>query len=257
MIAGLVAALVAVRGAQAQPAAVEAEREYRLGYQALQGGDCEVALVHYRRSLALAPRPRTRFNIAACQEELGLIAEAIESYRAFLDHAEARDAAIVARARARLEELRGRPLEPAPPALEEGAATPPVAPPAPPLEIRVEPPAPRLELDGRTSAAAPVGRSPPAPVSVDLRLPPRRSREILRWGLGGLGAAGLTAGAVVGVYALRDIGSPSPFDHDRGKHRALIADGLFIAGTAAVIVAWRLARRPSPPATAHRRTVGR
>ena len=125
----LVVALALLAGvARAQPAVAEAEREFRRGYQALQAGDCVEALVHYRRSLALAPRPRTQFNIAACQEELGQLAEAVDGYRAFLAQAEARDAAIVAKARARLDALRPRlrgrvTLESDPP----GAATRPAA----------------------------------------------------------------------------------------------------------------------------------
>ncbi len=263
LIAVIVAAVVGVGAAHAQPAASEAEREFRLGFQALQAGDCDQALVHYRRSLALAPRPRTLFNIAACQEELGQVAEAIMSYRAFLDRAEARDAAIVAKARVRLDELRRR--LPAPDATPEPTAEVtaetraplPVDPP-PPMKRPIvgDPPAGPIELDGDRGPARPRlevtprdAAAQPEALAVDLRLPPRRSNAALRWGLGGLGAASLTAGAVVGVYALRDIASPSPFDHDRGKTRALVADGLFIAGTAALVVAWRLTRRPSRTAT--------
>lgn len=88
--------------------AVAAEREYRQGFAALQQGNCTVALSHYQRSYALAPRPRTLFNMAACQEELGQALLAWRSYHAFLAQAEARDAAIVTRARARIEVLRAQ-----------------------------------------------------------------------------------------------------------------------------------------------------
>lgn len=102
----LVAVLVACAAvASAQPAD-EAEREYQLGYAALQAGDCAEALVHYHRSFDATPRPRTLFNMAACQEELGLQADAWHNYRAFLELAEARDAKIVVKAEARVAALR-------------------------------------------------------------------------------------------------------------------------------------------------------
>ncbi len=404
LVAAIVAVIVGLGAAHAQPGGSEAEREFRLGYQALQARDCQTALVHYRRSLELSARPRTLFNIATCQEELGQDAAAIDSYRAFLARAESRDAALVVKARARLEALRGQlrgrlSIESDPPGaavqidgertprgvtpviltLEPGAhvvrlttaeavaveRTVEVTPaglialrvelPQPAaIEIQVEPPDALIELDrsgapargrlevvvrpgrhvvtvrrvgyhaeqieidaiaGRThtqrvrlrTAAAPaslviaglagatvtvdgvaVGTTPldagqlalgaidagsrevrveragHAPwraslalapgeaVTIDLRLPRATPRTSLRWGLGGLGVAGLAAGGVVGVLALRDVGSPMPADHDRGKTRALVADGLFILGTAAVITAWRLTRPPPLSATIRR-----
>jgi hypothetical protein len=110
----LVLVLVGPRGAPvpsfAQGAAADhdAEREYRLGYQALQAGDCLEALSHYRRSFDLVPRPRTLFNMAACEDQLGQAAEAWRNYHAFLSLAEPRDAEIVAKARVRIEALRAR-----------------------------------------------------------------------------------------------------------------------------------------------------
>lgn len=400
----LVVALLLLAGvARAQPAVTEAEREFRRGYQALQAGDCVAALVHYRRSLALAPRPRTQFNIAACQEELGQLVEAADGYRAFLARAEARDAAIAATARARLDalrlRLRGRvTLESEPPgaavqldgeraprgvtpltlALEPGAHVVRIGAgdaaveraievsPASVTALRVELPRPaviavavepgdaqialdggapvrgRLEvavrpgrhlvalrrpgfvdeqlaidavagrsveqrvrlraapvttalvirgiagatvrLDGRavgatadagglTIAGVAVGVrelrveragrvpwrgtvaiDPGEAVEVALRLPPTPTptRASLRWGLRGAGVAGIAAGGVVGVLALRDVASPIAADHDRGKTRALIADALFVVGSAALIAAWRLGRGRAATATIHR-----
>ena len=397
----LVALALLAGVARAQPAAAEAEREFRRGYQALQAGDCVAALVHYRRSLALAPRPRTEFNIAACQEELGQLAEAADGYRAFLAHAEARDAAIVATARARLDALRPRlrgrvTLESDPPgapvqldgeraprgvtpvtlALDPGAHVVRIGAgdaaveraievsPAGTTALRVELPRPaviavvvepgdgqivldggapvrgRLEaavrpgrhlvalrrpgfvdeqlaidavaggiyeqrvrlraaptttalvvraiggatvrLDGRVVGATPgdgggltiagvdvgvrelrveragrvpwrgtVAILPGEAVEVALRLPPTPTpaRTSLRWGLRGLGAAGIAAGGVVGVLALRDVASPIAADHDRGKSRALVADALFVVGTAALIAAWRLGHGRAATAT--------
>jgi len=398
----LVVALALLAGvARAQPAVAEAEREFRRGYQALQAGDCVEALVHYRRSLALAPRPRTQFNIAACQEELGQLAEAVDGYRAFLAQAEARDAAIVAKARARLDALRPRlrgrvTLESDPPgaavqvdgkrgsrgvtpltlALEPGGHVVRIGAGDAAVEraveviadgvtaLRVELPRPaviavavepgdaqivldggapvrgRLEaavapgrhlitlgrpgfvdeqvaidavagrtyeqrvrlraapattalvirgiagatvrLDARVVGATPsdgggltlggidvgvrelrverAGRVPwrgtvavvlGEAVEVALRLPPTPTpaRASLRWGLRGLGVAGFAAGGVVGVLALRDVASPIPADHDRGKTRALVADALFVVGAAALVAAWRLGRGRSATAT--------
>ena len=85
LVAAVIAAVACARAAHAQPAMADAEREYRRGYQALRAGDCDLAIVHYRRSLALVIRPRTLFNIATCQEQLGQKAEAAASYRAFLE----------------------------------------------------------------------------------------------------------------------------------------------------------------------------
>jgi hypothetical protein len=107
VVAMLVACLIAPRArAAAQRATEEAEREYKLGYHALRDGDCAAALVHYRRSYELSPRPRTLFNMAVCEEELGLTVDAWHRYRAFLAAAEDRDAKIVVKARARIEALR-------------------------------------------------------------------------------------------------------------------------------------------------------
>jgi hypothetical protein len=368
LLAGVVAIMVVARAAQGQPAMADAEREYRLGYQALRAGDCGLALVHYRRSLAIVTRPRTLFNIATCQEQLGQKAEAVVSYRAFLERAEPRDAAIVARARARLAALRGRvEIETSPPGaavlvdgdpssrgptplaltldpgrhditvvaadgatlqrtLEvtpDGVTTLHVELP-PPVRtgIPVEPRDPFVERDGGIGADAVVGRArePSAPraasslaslvlagtpgatvtvdgraagivpvasgrlvlravrpgvhelrvtrtgsvpwraslafaadesVTLDLDLPPSPRRALPR-ALRGLGIAGLAAGGLVGVLALRDVASASPAEHDRGKTRALVADGLIVVSTAALIAAWRLARPASPTMTIRR-----
>ncbi len=112
MIRLAIAAIALVVLAATSPAraddASEAEAEYRLGYKALSAGDCEQALVHYARSLELARRPRTLFNIASCQEQLGQDEDAWTSYHTFLELAEERDLAIVSKARKRVEVLRAR-----------------------------------------------------------------------------------------------------------------------------------------------------
>jgi hypothetical protein len=292
---------VAITPASAQRAADEAQREFRLGYEALQAGDCPEALVHYRRSLELSPRPRTLFNMAACEEELGLAADAWRNYHAFLDLAEARDAKIVIKAEARIAALRrtlrgklavdsspagasvivdGEPevrgVTPLTLALEPGAHTIRLTMAgASPVERTIEiipdqaetlavdlavsssdagtesPGEPEVEtVHPRTlppMATLVVGTVPPGEKgSVDLRArtPGRRS---LAWGLGGLGVGAILGGAVVGVLALRDVASPFGGEHDRGKDRALLADGLFAVGAVAVVVAWRYVRAGGSP----------
>ena len=389
-IAYLLIALVGARGAMAHPSDVEAEREFRSGYQALQSGNCNEALVHYRRSLELAQRPRTLFNIATCEEELGRASAAWNSYQSFLALAEDRDAAIVAEARARLDVLRkklrgsisvesnpagaivnvdgerqARGETPLTLSIEPGRhivrvsmpgavaveRTVDVAPEdqssvrvelalASAISIRTEPRdavieperegamaigrldqpvAPgrhvfiirrdgyrseRVEIDAtaghtheirinlRPEAAAaslvvtnavgatlriegrpislskprethelPIGEhevtiergdgvvwrrglqfSPGEIVRIDVDAPTRPStaRRALTWSIGGLGVASVTAGGVMGTLALRDVTSEHEDVHGRGKSRALVADGLFVAGAAALVVAWRL-----------------
>lgn len=301
--------------AAAQRASDEAEREYRLGYKALQAGDCAEALVHYRRSLELTPRPRTLFNIAACEEELGLQVDAWRSYHAFLDLAEERDAEIVVKAVARIAALRAMlrgqvTVESSPPGAsvivdgerQARGVTPIVLelapgshrirvtmPDAVPAERTVEVRPAEGELLSVTLAPATDGtladtvvdvvptRMPPAlppatvvvaggsgpihlmpgeVIRVDLEAPRASSRRPLAWGLGGLGVAAIAGGAAVGVLALRDVTSPMSDEHDRGKRRALIADGLIVAGTVAVIVAWRWLRARAPSVAITRASSG-
>jgi hypothetical protein len=207
----------------------DAEREFKLGFRALRAGDCASALVHYQRSYELVPRPRTLFNMAVCQEERGQDQEAWDSYHAFLEAAEGRDAEIVEKAKARLEilslRLGERTDEPEPidlsPAIEVPAVNlqlVPLAEPPAPVEVRVD-------------------------VATPLRPEPRRARRTLRWGAAALGVVGIGGGSVMGVLALRDVASPSLADHPPRETRAWIADGLFVVGAAAVVTAWRLVHR--------------
>jgi hypothetical protein len=390
--------LGASSGAVADDAAIlaTAEREFQAGYRALQAGDCETALVHYQRSYDLAPRPRTMFNLAVCQEELGQGGLAWRSYHAFLRIAEARDAAIVARARERVTalqaKLRGQAFidsspsgaavylddEPQPrgttplalsatPGLHRLRIAPDDAPavvrtleivpdgiatlslelatPAS-VTVEVEPAAATIRpadgaapVTGRFHASVSTGRhrfsvthpgyaarevvidaqpgrehtervvlrplTAPArvhvvtdrdavvtldrtvmtlrmrdvasgvhqlavervghhgyrgevavargeDVTITVELPRRRPRA-LTLGLTGAGAAALATGGVLGVLALRDVTSPDQGDHDRGKRRALVADGLFVTGVVALIVAKRMASRRAPRITIERR----
>jgi hypothetical protein len=371
--------------ARAQGAEAAAEQEFRLGFRALQAGNCVVALDHYRRSLELAQRPRTLFNIATCEEELGQHAAAWRNYQAFLKMAESRDASIAVEARARLEVLRKRlrgqvaidstpsgaavtvdgerqprgetpivlSLEPGRHVVKMSMASAPsvervveIAPEEQStlrvelavqatISIRTDPsdaiierandgspsigrldvtvapgrhsfvihrdgyrsehieidalprrvhemrvnlrPQPKdatLVIVGDTDATVvidgkptlrdlrsiTVGEhdveiarrgqvvwrrgvqfSPGEIVSLDLSQGATRSRT-LGWCIGGFGAASIVTGGVVGALGLRDVRDENLELHDRGKTRALVADGMVIVGAAALVVAWRLIR---------------
>jgi PEGA domain-containing protein len=386
--------------AAAESAETEAEREFRTGYRALQAGNCADALVHYRRSLELVQRPRTLFNIATCEEDLGQQAAAWRDYQSFLGLAEERDAAIVVEARVRIEALRkrlrgqllvdsspggasvsvdgerqGRGPTPVTLSLEPGrhvvrvamagaVAVERIVDVAPedqaslhvelalsssisirtdPADAIIEPreegttaigrlemsvmpgrhayvirrkgyrdehveidavagrthdvrinlrPAPAtstlvvtgaadatLTIDGKPTSPSllpaprelPVGGheiaiqrggrvvwrrglqfSPGEIVTLDVDLPRSSTRRALTWGIGGFGLASITAGGIVGTLALRDVTSERLDVHDRGKTRALVADGLFVAGAAALVVAWRLMRSDTASAQVRR-----
>lgn len=325
---GIVCVVVAsMHTVHAEGPEAAAEQEFKLGYRALQAGNCVDALVHYRRSLELVQRPRTLFNIATCEEELGEHGAALRDYQAFVDGAESRDASIVVEARARMEALRrvvesrldeqtpapsstlviltdpaDATIEPAsdgPPAFghidmtvqpgrhafairREGYRTEHVAIDALPgrahelrVILRPQPTGARLVVVGSADATVAVdgkavlrdlqsikpgaheieiaqrGRvvwrrgvqfSPGEIVSLDLRVPRTRSgtRRTLGWCFGGFGAASIVGGGVVGALAVRDVRDADIDVHDRGKTRSLVADGMFVAGAAALVVAWRL-----------------
>jgi hypothetical protein len=80
-------------------------------------------------------------------------------------------------------------------------------------------------------------------VTITVDLAPRRSPTRV-WGLTAAGTSALVAAGTLGVLALRDVTSPNAVDHDRGKTRALVADGLFVVGAGALYLAWR-ARTPT------------
>jgi len=110
-------------------------------------GDVEQARADFERGAALyragdfrarAPAPQALFNIARCQERLGQLADAVDSYTAYL--AAAPDAPDRAAVTARIEELRARlPLEAS-------------------LRIAVEPPS-TVSVDGEPAGTSPVSVS--------------------------------------------------------------------------------------------------
>jgi PEGA domain len=87
-----------------------------------------------------------------------------------------------------------------------------------------------------------VHAAPDETIGVDVAFRPARSggRRALTWGLAGLGVVSGAAGGTLGVLALRDVTSPDPGRHGRGKTRALVTDGLLVVGVAALYGAWRL-----------------
>ena len=89
--------------------------------------------------------------------------------------------------------------------------------------------------------------SPNETVTIDLAFqgPRPARRRVLTWGLLGLGTAGLAAGGTLGVLALRDVTTPTPDQHDRGKTRALLSDLFFVGGATAILGAWWIDRRPA------------
>ena len=105
----------------------QARADFEQGAALYRAGDFRGALAAFEAAQARAPAPQALFNIARCQERLGQLADAVESYGAYLALApDAPDRAAVA---ARITELRARlPLEAS-------------------LQVSVEPPSP-VSVDG-------------------------------------------------------------------------------------------------------------
>ncbi|MGZ6078472.1 MAG: tetratricopeptide repeat protein [Myxococcaceae bacterium] len=121
----------------------QARADFERGADLYRAGDFRGALAAFEAAQARAPAPQSLFNIARCQERLGQLAEAVESYSEYLASApNAPDRQAVA---AHVAELEARlPLEAS-------------------LRVSVEPPA-SVSVDGDAA-----GRSP-----VALRLKPGR-----------------------------------------------------------------------------------
>ena len=113
----------------------QARADFERGAELYRAGDFRAALAAFEAAQARAPAPQALFNIARCQEQLGQLAEAVDSYTAYL--AAAPDAPDRAAVSARIEELRARlPLEAS-------------------LRISVEPPA-AVAVDGDAAGTSPV-----------------------------------------------------------------------------------------------------
>lgn len=113
----------------------QARADFERGAELYRAGEFRAALDAFEAAQARAPAPQALFNIARCQERLGQLADAVESYSAYLASTPAapdRSAVI-----ARIDELRARlPLE--------GS-----------LRISVEPPS-DVSVDGEPAGPSPV-----------------------------------------------------------------------------------------------------
>ena len=88
----------------------QARSDFERGAALYRAGDFRAALAAFEAAQARAPTPQTLFNIARCQERLDRLADAVDSYGAYL--AAAPDAPDRAAVSARIDELRARlPLE--------------------------------------------------------------------------------------------------------------------------------------------------
>jgi hypothetical protein len=113
----------------------QARADFERGAELYRAGDFRAALAAFEAAQARAPAPQSLFNIARCQERLGQLADAVDSYTAYL--AASPDAPDRAAVSARIEELRARlPLEAS-------------------LRVSVEPPA-AVAVDGEPAGTSPV-----------------------------------------------------------------------------------------------------
>ena len=116
----------------------QARADFERGAALYRAGDFRAALAAFEAAQARAPAPQALFNIARCQERLGQLADAVDSYTAYL--AASPDAPDRAAVTARIEELRARlPLEAS-------------------LRISVEPPS-TVSVDGEPAGTSPVSVS--------------------------------------------------------------------------------------------------
>jgi hypothetical protein len=132
----MLAALMAGLLLSTAPGDVEQARvDFERGADLYRAGDYRGALAAFQAAQARAPAPQSLFNIARCQERLGQLAEAAESYEAYLTAAPAApDRAAVS---THLAELQARlPLEAS-------------------LRVSVEPPA-SVSVDGDGAGRSPV-----------------------------------------------------------------------------------------------------
>jgi tetratricopeptide (TPR) repeat protein len=113
----------------------QARADFERGAALYGAGNFRAALAAFEAAQARAPAPQALFNIARCQERLGQLADALDSYTAYL--ASAPDAPDRAAVSARIQELRARlPLEAS-------------------LRISVEPPS-SVSVDGEPAGLSPV-----------------------------------------------------------------------------------------------------
>jgi PEGA domain/Tetratricopeptide repeat len=245
----------------------QARADFERGAALYRAGDFRAALAAFEAAQARAPAPQALFNIARCQERLGQLADAVDSYTAYL--AAAPDAPDRAAVSARIEELRARlPLEASlrisvePPSTVsvdgEPAGTSPISlhlTPGThriraaqegyqPLEREVElAPGGRVQLELSLIPLVPVAsgteRAPDAAVRDTVAPLPRTQPRRWTWVATGLAAASLAAGITFGVSAhqaqdtLKD-GTPRSPDqvqqvYDTAVARSNAANGFYAA----------------------------
>jgi tetratricopeptide (TPR) repeat protein len=159
----------------------QARAEFDRGAALYRTGDFRGALAAFEAAQAHRPAPEALFNIARCQERLGQLADAVETYRAYLQASpSAPDRESVA---ARIGELESRlPLEaslrvsvepPASVSVDDG-------PPEPsPRSVRVSPGRHRVraEREGHVPVERDVDLAAGARVQLELSLPPLAPSE--------------------------------------------------------------------------------
>jgi hypothetical protein len=80
----LAAALSAGAAAQTDPQALEAKRQFEAGMTAMNAGDLPRARELFLASIKLVAKANTVFNLAVCEEKMGLLATAAKHYDAAL-----------------------------------------------------------------------------------------------------------------------------------------------------------------------------
>ena len=245
----------------------QARADFERGAALYRAGEFRPALAAFEAAQARAPAPQALFNIARCQERLGQLADAVDSYTAYL--AARPDAPDRAAVTARIDELRARlPLEASlrisvePPAAVsvdgEAAGTSPVSVRLnpgthrigaaqegyQPLEREVElAPGGRVQLELALVPLVPVAtgpeRAPDAAVHDAVAPLPKTQPRRWTWVATGLAAASLAAGITFGISAhkaqdtLKD-GTPRSPDqvqqvYDTAVARSNAANGFYVA----------------------------
>jgi hypothetical protein len=220
-------ALHAPSAALAQPpdAHARAEQQFRQARKAMEAKEFRQALTLLHESQALEARPSTLLNIAVCEEQLGMLATAIKHFEEVVPQLKEGDARLdiakehIEKLGRRLPHVRIEMLPGVPKGtviLLDGA---PVATAALGSEIPVDPgkhvvigeapgsPERRYEVVAEEAKRVVVSVKPwpdtsaPPPPPVE-EPPPRDNRRLAGYVVGGVGLAGLGAGAVIGILTV-------------------------------------------------------
>lgn len=213
--------------AQSPDAHARAEQQFRQARKAMDAKDFRQAMTLLHESQELEARPSTLLNIAVCEEELGLLATAMRHFEEVVPQLKEGDARLavakehIAKLGPRLPYLRIA-MPPGAPAAAliklDGA---PVAAAALGSEIPVDPgkhvvsgeapgsPERRYEVVAEEAKRVvvpvepwPDTSAPPPPPPTVQEPPSRNNRRLAGYVVGGVGLAGLGAGAVIGVLTI-------------------------------------------------------